>query len=177
MLNYQRVLSLTVGNLLPRIRNLGNLGTAWHCSTVDAKLSPSVYICETSLTTILGRHLSQNPCAILLDGDLTWPCFCCAYNVISLHTVDGCEILHHLGWLKPYEKNHLNQLGAGFRKHPLYLYHSWPRGQQLLEIKTSLDPAGAPNSGRFLEHQLAGGFDPLGINITWNHQPANHWRK
>jgi hypothetical protein len=80
--------------------------------------------------------------------------------------VDGCEILHHLGWLKPYEKNHLNQLGAGFRNHPLYLYHSWPRGQQLLEIKTSLDPAGAPNSGRFLEHQLAGGFDPLGINIT-----------
>ena len=39
------------------------------------------------------------------------------------HTVDGCEILNHLGWLKPYIHNGINHIsiGAGFHNHPLYL--------------------------------------------------------
>ena len=30
---------------------------------------------------------------------------CCwqSYWILAINTVDGCEILHHLGWLNPYK--------------------------------------------------------------------------
>lgn len=46
----------------------------WALLWISAKVTTvSIsFLCETSLTTILGRDLSENPCAVLLDGDLTW---------------------------------------------------------------------------------------------------------
>ena len=42
-------------------------------------------------------------------------------TLYRFRTVDGCEILHHLGWLNPINHgiNHLST-GAGFRNHPPY---------------------------------------------------------
>ena len=46
-------------------------------------------------------------------------------------TVDGCEILHHLGWLKPWEKPPINWgLGVGF---PSTVYSTWDDDPQLTE--------------------------------------------
>ena len=63
------------------------------------------------------------------SGDLL-PTFLTNQQVASSHsvpcnTVDGCEILHHLEWLKPYNKQWdkppINlSTGAGFRNHPQY---------------------------------------------------------
>ena len=48
-------------------------------------------------------------------------------------TVDGCEILHHLGWLKPYtwDKPSINWW-FGFRNHPPY--DQWPFQEPKLKV-------------------------------------------
>ena len=101
---------------LPVIGYLG--GTVPHFRT-----PPFIFVLDGCGSIVFHRGVESS------SGDLL-PTFLTNHQVASSHsvpcnTVDGCEILHHLEWLKPYNKQWdkppINlSTGAGFRNHPQY---------------------------------------------------------